>query len=140
MAATMGDDWLHKKPTVRFMLNYYITEAMIGNAGLVTLRTIDSAIKMNELINAAQDPCDHAGYGQFQSDLFPYGDKRSNACQHHIYNSLHEYHRMLAPFPVYRRDHERLYRVDSGSAFAVSFPIASGYNGLSRAYRILLFG
>lgn len=45
MAATTGDDWLHKKPTVRFMLNYYITEAMIGNAGLVTLRTIDSAIK-----------------------------------------------------------------------------------------------
>ena len=26
--------------------------------------------------------------------------------QHHIYNSLHEYHRMRARYPVYRQDHE----------------------------------
>jgi hypothetical protein len=86
---------------------------------------MDSAIKMNDLINAAQYPCGHAGYEQFQFDLFPYGDKRSNACQHHIYNSLHEYHRTRALFPVCQRDHERLYQVDSDSAFVGSFPIAS---------------
>lgn len=121
------------------MLNYYITEAMIGNAGLGILRTMDSAIKMYGFINAAQDPCGYAGCGQFQSDLFPYGDKRSNACQHHIYNNLHGYHCKRALNPVYQRDHERLYRVDSDSASAALFPIASGYNDLSKAYRILPF-
>ena len=88
------------------MLNYYITATVIGNTGLGTLRMMDSAIKMNDFINALQDPCGHAGYEQSQFDLLLYDDKRSNACQHHIYNSLHVYHCMRALYPVYRQDRE----------------------------------
>jgi len=89
------------------MLNYYITVAVIGNTGLGTLRTMDTVIKMNDFINAVQDPCGHAEYEQSQFDLLLYNDKRSNACQHHIYNSLHEYHHMRALYPVFRQDNKR---------------------------------